>query len=296
MQNEPRFLYTDGNLSLFWEGEQHSIGDTHPNFEAIIEALNEERWEDLNDLLSVRATVARELDGVEISDNGDVTFNGRPIHNTLADRIVQFMQRGLPWQPLARFLSNLMENPSNRAVNELYSFLENQGIALTPDGCFLAYKGVRSDFMDVYSGTFDNNVGQIHEMPRNEVDDDADRTCSNGFHVGAHKYATSWAGSGNVMLVKVNPRDAVSVPADHDAQKLRVCRYEVVEIAPPAPIEEPLVMAYADEENYEVEISGDEQATGRTRGEGGRFMPGTVVSDLDDDDYEDGDDYRNCGY
>jgi hypothetical protein len=31
-----------------------------------------------------------------------------------------------------------------------------------------------------------------------------------------------------VVIVKVNPRDAVSVPIDHSAQKLRVCRYEVV--------------------------------------------------------------------
>lgn len=247
MQNEPRFLYTNGNLSLFWEGEQYDIGDTHPNFEAIIEVLNEERWEDLNDLLNVRATVARELNGVEIDQNGDVTFNGRPIHSTLADRIVQFMQRGLPWKPLALFLSNLMDNPSSRAVNELYSFLEKEGIALTPDGCFLAYKGVRDDFLDVKTGTFDNSVGQTHEMPRNEVDDDASNTCSNGFHVGAHNYATNWAGStGKVVLVKVNPRDAVAVPADHDAQKLRVCRYEVVEIAPPAPIQQPLVVAYSD--------------------------------------------------
>jgi hypothetical protein len=255
MQNEPRFLYTgDGNLSLFWEGQQHSIGQTHPNFDAIIEALEGEAWDDLTPLLDVKQTIANELTGVRIDEDGNVFFNDRPIHNTLAERIVQFVQGGFPWKPLARFLANLMENPSSRAVNELYSFLEKEGIAITPDGCFLAYKGVRADFMDKYSGEFDNSVGQEHSIPRNEVDDDASRTCSHGFHVGSHAYATMWAaGSGNVMLVKVNPADAVAVPADHDASKLRVCKYEVVEIAPPAPLQEALVTSYGTAEFDEVE-------------------------------------------
>ncbi len=32
----------------------------------------------------------------------------------------------------------------------------------------------------------------------------------------------------NVILVKVNPRDIVAVPKDHQAQKMRVSRYEVI--------------------------------------------------------------------
>jgi hypothetical protein len=189
---------------------------------------------------------------VAVSETGEVTFDGRPIHNTLTQRIFEFMSQGLPWKPLARFLENLMANPSRRAVQELYGFLENRGIAITPDGQFLAYKGVRHDFKDVWSGKFDNSVGQIHEVPRNEVDDNPNNTCSYGFHVGSHEYATGWAGGeGNVMLVKVNPADAVSVPNERTAEKLRVCKYEVVELAPPAPLREALVMAYADTSEFE---------------------------------------------
>jgi hypothetical protein len=258
MQNEPRFLYTgDGNLSLFWEGQQHSIGSTHPNFEAIIEALEGEDWQALTPLLDVKATIANELDGVRIDDAGNVFFNDRPIHSTLSERIVQFMRSGFSWKPLARFLANLMANPSSRAVNELYSFLEKEGIAITPDGCFLAYKGVGTDFLDIKTGKFDNSVGQSHEMPRNEVDDNQHNTCSYGFHVGSHAYATDWARGGNVVLVKVNPADAVSVPSDHDAQKLRVCKYEVVELAPPAPFQEVLVTSYGEAEFTEPEDFDD---------------------------------------
>jgi hypothetical protein len=36
--------------------------------------------------------------------------------------------------------------------------------------------------------------------------------------------------NGDVILVKIHPRDVVSVP-DHDASKIRVCRYEVIGMA-----------------------------------------------------------------
>lgn len=50
-------------------------------------------------------------------------------------------------------------------------------------------------------------------------------------HVGALDYIKSYGHQGDVvLLVKVNPRDAVSVPSDHNAQKLRVCRYEVLSV------------------------------------------------------------------
>ena len=65
------------------------------------------------------------------------------IHNHVVGRILDFMREGLPYKPLTRFVEKLMENPSRRAVNELYAFLEHKNMPLTPDGNFLAYKGVR---------------------------------------------------------------------------------------------------------------------------------------------------------
>ena len=47
---------------------------------------------------------------------------------------------------------------------------------ITPDGNFIAYKGVKQDFTDqVDSGKFDNSVGQTLSMRRNQVCDDADQ-------------------------------------------------------------------------------------------------------------------------
>lgn len=72
-------------------------------------------------------------------------------------------------------------------------------------------------------------VGAVVEMPRDKVDDRGHVECSVGLHVGTYGYAsTFYSGSGSqLLLVKVDPKDVVSVP-DYDFTKLRACRYTVV--------------------------------------------------------------------
>jgi hypothetical protein len=91
----------------------------------------------------------------------------------------------------------------------------------------LAYKGVRDDYTDWYSGRFSNNIGEVLEMNRNQVCDDANLGCSSGFHAGTHDYAKGYGDGGHLMMVEISPTDVVSVPHDSDCQKLRVCKYEV---------------------------------------------------------------------
>jgi hypothetical protein len=139
------------------------------------------------------------------------------------------MKKGLPFKPLVRFLGKLMANPSRRAVNELYKFLEHKNMPITPEGNFIAYKGVKSDFKDHYSGKFDNSVGQTLSMIRNRVCDDANIGCSYGFHAGSYEYAKGYSsGGGHLMRVEIDPTDVVSVPLDCDCQKLRTAKYKVV--------------------------------------------------------------------
>jgi hypothetical protein len=155
-----------------------------------------------------------------------------------------------------------MANPSRRAVEELYGFLENEGMAITPEGYVIGYKGVSHDFTDRFSGKFDNSVGRTHEMPRNQVDENPNNPCSYGFHIGSHRYATSWAGGGgNVVLVKFDPADAVAVPVD-EAEKLRVCKYEIVALSPDQPLEPALVSTNGGEFNdEELDYWDDEEGS-----------------------------------
>lgn len=74
-----------------------------------------------------------------------------------------------------------------------------------------------------------NGIGNVCEMPRNQVDDVDENTCSYGLHVMSLSYAKQfWGTSGHNMVVHVDPRDFVSCPIDYNNSKARVSRYKVV--------------------------------------------------------------------
>jgi hypothetical protein len=102
-------------------------------------------------------------------------------------------------------------------------------LPITDNGNFLAYKAVREDYTDKYTGKFLNTIDAVLEMPRNKVDDDKNVGCSYGFHAGTIEYAKQFSGGcGHIMLVEINPSDVVSIPTDCEFQKLRTCKYKVV--------------------------------------------------------------------
>jgi hypothetical protein len=73
----------------------------------------------------------------------------------------------------------------------------------------------------------DNSVGKIVEMERNSVDDNSSNTCSSGLHFCSQEYLSSFGGE-RTVIVKINPRDVVSIPNDYNNSKGRACRYEVI--------------------------------------------------------------------
>jgi len=153
---------------------------------------------------------------------------------------LDFAKNKLPLQPILRFINNLMKNPSRRAVQELYKFLEHKNMPITPEGNFLAYKGVQADYYSktagniivikgtVKDGKIYNGIGEVIEVERNGVCDDKNLGCSSGLHAGSVAYATEFGRGGKVVIVEINPADVVSVPDDCNCQKLRACRYKVV--------------------------------------------------------------------
>jgi hypothetical protein len=128
---------------------------------------------------------------------------------------------------------------------------------LTPDGNFLAYKGVRSDFTDWHSGQFTNKVGDVNEMPRRNVCDNANIGCSDGFHAGSLDYARQYGNGGHLMVVEIDPADVVSVPLDCDQQKLRTSKYKVVSLFEKK-LEEPMCDDYGDYEGCYEDDSEDD--------------------------------------
>jgi hypothetical protein len=227
------FVYINGTLNLVLKGKSYQVGSDHPSYGLVKKSLATASEDELLKLLDVETSmktyVETESNGKAVVSNGVVYFNGKPVHNTISNRILQFMQDGLPFKHLLLFMENVAKNPSYRAAQELFDFLEHKLLPITSDGCFLGYKAVRQDFKDKYTGTIDNSIGSVVTMERCSVDDERANECSKGLHVGTLEYAAQYGRAGDHMLiVKVNPRDAVSVPKDYSFQKLRTCRYEVI--------------------------------------------------------------------
>lgn len=228
------FIRTSDHLTvMFDDGESVTIYNSDPRFREAVKAVRNEEWDRVRALATPAKAITEQFEQrgtrVEIK-NGTVYLNGKAIHNTLTQRMVQMVEEGFDVDPTARFLENLMENPSYRAVNELYTFMEKSDLPITKDGHFIAYKRVRNDYKDIFSGKIDNSIGATPSMPRNEVDEDKNQPCSKGLHFCSRSYLSSYGtGEGNrSVIVKINPRDVVSIPADYNNAKGRCCLYEVV--------------------------------------------------------------------
>lgn len=258
----------------------------HSNFQRILDYFaasgsnpDADEVRDLFDVgRAVTAAFARLGERVTIRGH-NLLFDGDPLNTALADAIITYYEEGNDnLTPLIKFLENLMTNPNPNSRESLYGWLANKSFHIDDDGCFLTYKSVRSVldqpgvFNSISSGTADVNgetitgvipqrVGDVVEMPRSDVNDNTAVACSTGLHVGTWNYASGF--SGDVMLlVKVNPRDVVSVPSDSGEQKVRVCRYVVVDSGLTAPIEGlrlPTQVVVPDE--YVSETNAAEQVT-----------------------------------
>lgn len=166
--------------------------------------------------------------GFEYRD-GAVYYYGERMHSVLATKIERMAASGYDVTSFINFYRKLMNNPSKRSVEQLYSFLETGHFPITPSGNLLAYKAVDSNYKDYHSRSFDNSVGQSHSVPRNMVDDNPNNHCSKGFHFANIEYAKGFlTSSGHLMVVEIDPADVVSIPNDHGFSKARCCAYTVV--------------------------------------------------------------------
>lgn len=247
-----------------------SIDETHPSWGTANHAVsdfksgvvtNEELASALFDSVNLIAKVENKLttvtgviDGRMRVEGNSVTIDGDSIDPILESHILRLLRAdGTPkdhvnWTSFARFVENLYANMNENVRKQLFGWMSyeqatGRGFTITPDGCFIGYKGCKvgedGTPMSIntgtaiadgvrYNGAIPNKVGTIVEMARGDVQDDPAVGCSVGLHVGTYDYASNWA-RGVLLTVKVNPRDVVSVPTECNAQKIRTCRYEILE-------------------------------------------------------------------
>ncbi len=242
---------------------------SHPNFESIVKACRAEQAhpgtvnaEDVVDLFDVGAAVSKRFeklsDRVSVKD-GRIYLDGDAMESGLTKQVLRFMDEGEDFRPLVNFMEKIETNPNVHSRTQAWDWLNNHDFTLLPNGDVVGYKGVRSDgkggFVSGFqghaivdgedvNGYIPTNVGSVIEMPRSEVQWDPSSACASGLHFGTFEYAKGYA-SGAMLKVAVNPRDIVSVPTDAGGEKMRCCRYEILEVID-APVNTALDRAYAD--------------------------------------------------
>lgn len=249
-------------LSLFYsDASNATVPEDHPKFDQLLDAVisgaDETKVRYLADLFSAVGQQLQQISERVTYFGRRIYFDGDPLAGELSDVIRDLAESGDPEElrPLVNFLEKTKTNPSQQSVDSLYRWITNGDLVIHEDGDFLAYKGVgygdaayedreqlKADgiYYSVHQGEafvdgqhieghIPNKVGSIVTMPRSTVNSDTGVGCSTGLHAGTHGYATSYANAA-MLLVKINPRDVVSVPDDSSFQKLRVCRYEVLDV------------------------------------------------------------------
>jgi hypothetical protein len=232
----------DNGLTMFRDGKMATVSATHVNFNAILVALKQKKYELVESLMSIKETInkfgkSRRLKGRNVFvENGKVYWNDsknvkRELHGSLVERILEDLgsPAGVKFgDALIAFLDNIQKNKLKDIRQELYEFLLSGKTPITYDGCFLAYKRVGRDFKDIYTGTMDNSPGNIVRMKQDLVDRDRTNHCSVGLHFCSKDYLSSYANGDHVMIVKVNPRHVFAIPNDYHNQKGRASEYFVV--------------------------------------------------------------------
>lgn len=241
-----------------------SVESSHPHFDFIVAGIIRGD-ESVIDLMDPATTVAIKL--TELSERvtvayGRVFLDGDEVHGAIARHIGRYVIAGVEdYRPYVSFLEKLSTNPSQHSRDQLFDWLEAHEFTITQDGDIVAFKGVDGRDGNYQSttagnaivdnvpveGHIPNQIGSVVTMPRSEVVEDPSTACSEGLHVGTYGFAKTFGTS--LLEVHVNPRDVVSVPTRDNGDKVRVCRYRVIDVAD-GPYDVPVLGQESDDSPY----------------------------------------------
>lgn len=238
------FLFGKTAITVYVDGITYMVPASAPNFADLKAALRDNADEaTVKKILNIRDYIASITEGrAEIVD-GSLYFDGSPLSGALAVRVATMLTEGFGVLPLLRFLNRVAANPrmdknsplySTSFQDELYLFLEKGECPITEDGKFLAYKMIRRDYTDIYTGTMDNSVGALVTLESPEdVDPERNNTCSRGLHFASLNYVLngnygSAERSHRLVVLEIDPADVISIPYDYDNSKGRAWKYTVL--------------------------------------------------------------------
>lgn len=233
MKADPIVIMTPGNVSItLADGTIHTLGSNSEIFNDVGMLLLNNKIDEAVALIeagiAAKAEVAIDLGPDMKLLDGVLYWHGIKQESGIARRIVSDIEAGKFDNRYVEFMRKLMLNPSYKSVEMLYDFLEHNKFEILENGNILAYKGLKrteNGPRDWFTGLVPNWANTTVTMPRNMVEDDPTKPCSQGLHIASAEYAR---GYGNVVEVSVDPADIVSVPYNYNNKKCRCCRYEVL--------------------------------------------------------------------
>ena len=212
-------------------------------FATLAKALKQKNNKVIKDIVSLKFNLIQAINsfgGGKVGfEDGELFYVNQEgdkanVDTKLTAKIKTLISAGKSAEVLVKFLDNLINNPDKRAIQDFYDFLIVNNLAMTEDGHFLAYKIVRDDFKDLYTGTMDNSPGKVVAMDRSKVNPNPAQTCSHGLHICSKDYLPQYGGgygsgrNSKILVVKVNPANVVAFPRDYAHSKARVCEYTVL--------------------------------------------------------------------
>lgn len=214
---------------------------THPELFAEVDALmvKEALLEIESRFLDIKKRIENFTKGVFTVKDNKVMLKGDGVEmpKAIIKKLMELEEAGEDFLPLVRFWRKLKTNPSKNSREQLYSYMLANKMNITEQGDIIFEKGVRrkmggapDQLVDGHTGQCDHSIGMVVEMPRDQVNDNPNQTCSRGLHCAPPEYVRDhYSTASNVLIeVVVNPRDVVSVPVDYNQRKVRVCRLQVM--------------------------------------------------------------------
>lgn len=268
----PNFIRTTSTLVINYPGQNFTLTKANPNYDKAIQFLKDKNYEALRNLLSPVYEFLKYAGGRLVIKSNKVYLEGdeMPISDVLARKIREFSTEGLPFEPLVNFWKRIKNNPDKRSVDQLYTFLEQNHLPISPEGKLIAFKGVRtssqitqedkdstileygsenvfwSEHCDINGLRLPNIIGKFVTMDRSLVDSNPGSHCSRGLHVGSYGYASTFCSNGATLEIEVDPMDVVSVPSDCNCQKMRVCKYKVLGLVRPEKAKDQIIDDWED--------------------------------------------------
>jgi hypothetical protein len=225
------YFVDDSQITIYFSNGDIAVwNNTDSNFDRVIELCKRNEWvkievlhNKVKSILTGTIKINEEGDILLITDNNDIAIED----DNLTKFIKLLKEKGTidsDIEAVKPFLRNMFENTYIDAVQEIYDYCKAMDFEITEDGCFLAYKKINPDMTSIYDNTTKHILNEYVSV--DIFNTNRNQTCSEGLHFCSKEYLNRYGKDNSItIIVKINPKDVVSIPINYSYIKGRCCGY-----------------------------------------------------------------------